>query len=185
MTPILYDLGQSGRYAFTVVIIVAGAAPSDLRHSGEGLPPPEGDVFLRVASRTFFPNLRSVFRNELLYRNVYEEIGFDPEVQVFLDYDFKLQATARYPVAYSGSVGVDYRFHAAGIHEQRKHLLRRDEARIYRKHLHLLAVAEHQLRRPGDRARAQLDDHVAARQGLDGIHVVLLMHPTRDHGGEA
>lgn len=110
-----------------------------LWYGGKGPAPPEGDVFLRVASRKFFPRIPNIFRNELVYRDVYEEFGYDGNVRVFLDYDFKLRATARYPVAYSGHTTVDYRVHPDGLHRTAREIHQQDQIAVYRKNLHLVA----------------------------------------------
>lgn len=78
--------------------------------------PPSGDVFFNIFSRHFFPKSSSLFRNELLYRSCFDEVGYyDEKLTLFEDWDFKIRLTERFPVAYSGEALVEYRLHPEGI----------------------------------------------------------------------
>ena len=48
--------------------------------------PPKGDVFVKVFAKRFFKNTRSVFRNELIYRDIYEEFKRDPTVGITIGF---------------------------------------------------------------------------------------------------
>jgi hypothetical protein len=101
--------------------------------------PPAGDVFVQVFSKRFFPGIRSIFRNPLLYRSALEEMDYhDENVQLYIDWDLKVRLTAAYPVAYSGEVLVDYRIHSGGIHNQPVDTHLRDLVTIYNQNLPLL-----------------------------------------------
>lgn len=108
-------------------------------YDGNGPVPPSGDVFIDVIMLKMFSHTGYVLRNELMYRSVFEEIGYDENIKIYLDLDFKIRATARFPVAYSGEVLVDYRFHNQGIHATATKDLEKDELAVWRKNIQLLA----------------------------------------------
>ena len=100
--------------------------------------PPAGDAFVQVFSRRFFPNSNSVFRNHLMYRSVFDEIGhLDENLEIYIDWDFKIKATAKYPIVYSGVPLVEYRVHKQGISNSPREVLYRDMIRVYEKNIHL------------------------------------------------
>jgi glycosyltransferase involved in cell wall biosynthesis len=99
-----------------VYIITADGTRTGTWYDGKGATPPVGDVFVPVFSKRFFPNIRSVFRQEMAYRSVHEELGFvDENIKIYIDWDFKIRATAQFHVAYSGEALVEYRIHDQGI----------------------------------------------------------------------
>ncbi len=77
--------------------------------------PPQGDVFARVFGKQFFSGRKSVFRNELIDRCVYDEFVHDHNVPIHLDWDFKIRTTAVYEVGYTNEALVQYRDHGGGI----------------------------------------------------------------------
>jgi len=100
--------------------------------------PPIGDAFVQIFSRRFFPNSTSVFRNHLMYRSVFDEIGYlDENLEIYIDWDFKIKATAKYPIVYSGVPLVEYRVHKQGISNSPREVLYRDMIRVYEKNIHL------------------------------------------------
>jgi glycosyltransferase involved in cell wall biosynthesis len=109
-------------------------------YDGRGPVPPSGDVFVEVFSRRFFPNTRSVFRNQLMYRSTVEEVGYnDKKLESYWDWDRKIRLTARFPVVYSGEALVEYRNHNEGLshRDPEKHF--RGMMDVYEKNLPLLA----------------------------------------------
>ena len=71
-------------------------------HSDNDLKLPCGDAFIPTFARRFFPNNNNVFRNELIYREVYEKIGSrNVDLNIFIDWDFKIRATAKFPIIYT------------------------------------------------------------------------------------
>jgi glycosyltransferase involved in cell wall biosynthesis len=109
-------------------------------YDGKGAKPPSGDVFVKVFSKYFFQNIRSVFRNELVYRSALETIGFhDKNLQIYLDWDLKIRLTAQFPVVYSGETLVEYRDHEHGIHNLSCEIHYKDILDIYKKNLPLIA----------------------------------------------
>jgi hypothetical protein len=73
----------------------------------------------------------------MIYRSVYEEIDYDENVKIFLDYDFKLRASAQYPVVYSGEALVENRLHDKGIHNLPVLTRSKDQLYVYQKNLNL------------------------------------------------
>jgi glycosyltransferase involved in cell wall biosynthesis len=55
-----------------VYTINAAGQRTAVWHDGKSPQPPSGDVFVQVFSKRFFPGIRSIFRNPLLYRFVLE-----------------------------------------------------------------------------------------------------------------
>jgi glycosyltransferase involved in cell wall biosynthesis len=85
-------------------------------YAGIGQPPPSGDVFVQVYSRKFFPTHRSIFRNQLMYRNALEDVGYsDPTLVSFWDWDGKVRLTAKYKGVYTGEPLAEYRKHKGGF----------------------------------------------------------------------
>ena len=100
---------------------------------------PQGDVLCEVMSRRFFPNTRSVFRNELVSSHAFNEEGDgDDSLEHLWDWDRKIRYVKRFSVAYSGAVLVDYRVHKRGIHNSASSVLHRAHRAIYEKHMHAL-----------------------------------------------
>ncbi|HFD79972.1 MAG TPA: glycosyltransferase, partial [Gammaproteobacteria bacterium] len=108
-------------------------------HDGKGQEPPSGDVFVEVFSKRFFPGMRSIFRNPLMFRSDLEVLAYhDEEIELYIDWDLKIRLAAAVPVVYSGEALVDYRIHEGGIHNLPLDTHMRDLVRIYRKNRHLL-----------------------------------------------
>ncbi|MBI5100157.1 MAG: glycosyltransferase [Nitrospirae bacterium] len=108
-------------------------------HDSGGYLPPSGDVFFPVFSRNFFQNTSSIFRNHLIYRSCYDEIGYlDTSLESLWDWDEKIRLAARYPVVYSGQALVEYRSHPGGFSKQNheKHLSA--FIKIYEKYVNFL-----------------------------------------------
>ena len=57
-----------------VYTIDAHGRRTGIWYNGKGSVPPSGDVFVEVFSKNFFPNNRSVFRNQLMCRTASNEI---------------------------------------------------------------------------------------------------------------
>jgi glycosyltransferase involved in cell wall biosynthesis len=109
-------------------------------YDGEGAPPPSGDVFVQMYCGTCFPNRMDLYRHELMYRSVFEEVGdFDETVEIFIDLDYKLRATARFCVAYSGEALVEFRIHDRGIHNSPFKRMYGDLLYVLMKNLHLVS----------------------------------------------
>jgi|GEM_PF-642571 glycosyltransferase involved in cell wall biosynthesis len=123
-----------------VYTINAAGQRTAVWHDGKSPQPPSGDVFVQVFSKRFFPGIRSIFRNPLLYRFVLEQMDYhDESVELYINWDLKIRLTAFYQLAYSGEALVDYRIHPKGIHNQPRDTHLRDLLAIYRKNLPLLA----------------------------------------------
>jgi glycosyltransferase involved in cell wall biosynthesis len=105
---------------------------------GKSTSPPTGDAFVQVFSRRFFPNSTSVYRNDLMYRSVFNEIGYlDKNLKIYVDWDLKIRATAKFPIVYSGVPLVEYRVHKQGISNSPREVLYRDMIQVYEKNIHL------------------------------------------------
>lgn len=103
--------------------------------------PPEGDVFIAVYAKQFYPGSSSVFRNPLFHRRALDEAGYyDEEIGLYLDWDYKIRLTARYPVAYSGAATVKWRVHPGGVHNRQAPAHAASIRKIYEKNYPLLAV---------------------------------------------
>jgi GT2 family glycosyltransferase len=102
--------------------------------------PPSGDVFVEVFSRRFFPNSRSIFRNQLMYRSALEQTGYnDLALKSYWDWDGKVRLTSRFQVAYSGEALVEYRVHPGGFSHSQPATHLRGMLGVYEKNLPLLA----------------------------------------------
>lgn len=112
-------------------------------HDSQGPELPTGDVFVEVFSKRFLPdkNNRSVFRNELVTREVYLQEGqCDENLINHWDWDKKLRYTARFKVAYSGEPLVEYRIHDKGIHNMSPEKQFKSILSVYKKNLPLLSL---------------------------------------------
>jgi len=104
-------------YSNVQVIDAQGNRTGRWNDGNAGLP--VGDVFVEVFSRRFFPNTRSVFRNELVRRFAFDKEGHcDESLESYWDWDRKIRYAARFQVAYSGEALVEYRIHGHGFHAQ-------------------------------------------------------------------
>ncbi len=112
----------------------------------EGHPPPSGDVFVEVFSKSITFKSVSVYQNEMIYRTVIDELGYvDKDVEIFLDWDWMIRSTARYPVAYSGEALIEYRIHDQGFHNSiTPECFVKDMLFVYTKNLPLLASRSEQ-----------------------------------------
>lgn len=78
---------------------------------------PEGDVFVPVFSKAFFPDNRSLFRNPLVDRSVFDASGyFDESLRLYEDWDLLIRLSANCDVVFSGEPLVEYRIHDEGLH---------------------------------------------------------------------
>lgn len=85
-------------------------------YDGKGQPPPDGDVFVQVYSKKFFPTHRNIFRNQMLYRRVLEDVGYnDPQLKSYWDWDGKIRLTSKYNGVYTGEALAEYRKHKGGF----------------------------------------------------------------------
>ncbi len=122
-----------------VITIDSRGDRTGIWYDGSGPELPSGDVFVQVFSKKFFPNNRSIFRNQLIYRSVYEEVGgYDFNIPIHIDWDLKVRQTCRYKVAYSGEALVEYRIHGKGVHNQSQENLFVSEKAVVDKNLKLL-----------------------------------------------
>jgi glycosyltransferase involved in cell wall biosynthesis len=78
--------------------------------------PPTGDVFVETFSRNWPSG--NLYRNELMRRSVIEELKYDEDLEIYIDWDFRIRATNEHSVAYNPNVAAEYRNHAAGISGQ-------------------------------------------------------------------
>ena len=125
---------EAGMAYSNVCCIDAKGRQTAVWYDGKGPEPPSGDVFVQVFSKRFFPGIRSIFRNPLMYRSALEEMDYhDEDVELYIDWDLKLRLSAAYPIAYSGEALVDYRIHSGGIHNQPVNTHLRDLKTIYHK----------------------------------------------------
>lgn len=108
---------RNARIAYSNVQVIDSEDNEISRWVNQGDPsPPDGDVFARVFAKKFFPGRKSVFRNELIHRCVYDEFVHDKKVAIHLDWDFKVRSTSKYEVGYTGGEPlVQYRDHGGGI----------------------------------------------------------------------
>jgi glycosyltransferase involved in cell wall biosynthesis len=123
---------------------------------------PSGDVFIPVFSKKFFQNTGSVFRNHLIYRSCYDEIGYlDTTLESLWDWDEKIRLAAKYQVVYSGEALIEYRQHPKGFSKQNEEKHLKAFIKIYEKYVHLLKQ-----RSPEDEARVvcRLESLIATRQ---------------------
>ncbi len=130
----------AARIAYSnVYTIDANGHRTGVWYDGAGEPPPSGDIFVQLFSGTCFPTRVGTFRQELMYKSVIDELGYDENVQIFLDIDIKIRATARFPVIYSGEALVEYRHHSLGIHNRPMEEIFKDMLGVYLKNMPLLA----------------------------------------------
>lgn len=119
--------------------------------------PPAGDVFMEVVTKRFFPNVRTLFRNQLMYRSAFDEEGYcDESLESFWDWDMKIRMAARYRFAFSGEALVEYRQHSEGFSRGNNEKHFRAMVRIYEKYLPLLK-------------RRSRSDEVWARFNIEGL----------------
>jgi len=131
-------------------------------YDGRGSSPPSGDIFIEVLSRRFFPNSRSIFRNELVSRYAFKEEGHcDENLESFWDWERKIRFAARFPIVYSGEALVEYRQHDEGFSksEPEKHF--RAMVKVYEKHLSLL---ENRTKKEAARVMLNVESLLAKRQ---------------------
>ncbi|HGY54755.1 MAG TPA: glycosyltransferase [Caldithrix abyssi] len=155
------------RAAYSNVFVVDQSGNTIRKYVEEGDEAPEGDVFIYAFAKRFFKNTRSLFRNELIYRDTYLESPRDLQMGIHSDWDMKIRLTARYPVAYSGKALVVYRDHPGGIHHQQRKALYDSAKRVVHKNLFLLqkrTAAEKQFVLQNVR---QLLEHLAGLEGMD------------------
>jgi glycosyltransferase involved in cell wall biosynthesis len=134
-----FDRQPGAQIAYSNVITIDAEGRRIGVWHDNGPPPPSGDVFIKVFSRCFFSNSRSVFRNELVSRKAFDAEGHcDESLESFWDWDRKLRLTERFSVAYSGKALVEYREHGGGFskHDDARHV--RAMAAVYQKNLPLL-----------------------------------------------
>ncbi|TSA17282.1 glycosyltransferase, partial [bacterium] len=109
-------------------------------YDGSGDVPPSGDLFPQVWTWSVFASPRTVFRHELMFKADLEALNYtDEAIDIFLDLDFKLRATSRFPVEYSGEALVEYRLHGEGIHNSSIERVFKDLLFVYLKNMQLLA----------------------------------------------
>lgn len=131
-----------------VILIDKNGKPAGCWYDGKGGAPPSGDVFVQTFAKRFFPNRRSIFRNQLMCRNVIQELGYDDDaIDRHADWDLKIRMAARYPVAYSGQALVEYRIHDSGIHRTRAKDLLKSTQYVIQKNSHLLKERTNEERR--------------------------------------
>ncbi len=101
--------------------------------------PPSGDVFVATFAKRFFEGRRSLFRSQLMETQAMREVGYgDRDIDIHVDWDLKINLSARYPVVYSGRDAVFYRDHPQGIHHQMNSKLYKSALSVIKKNLHLL-----------------------------------------------
>lgn len=131
----------SAKIAYSNVITVdAQGKKTEVWYHGKGEQPPSGDVFIPVFSKRFFNGNRNIFRNQLMYRFAFDEVGgYDENIPVHVDWDLKIRLTAKYKVVYSGAKTVVYRIHSDGVHNSMRDKLYDSALTIIKKNKHLLA----------------------------------------------
>jgi len=123
-----------------VYSIDAAGQRTAIWYDGKGPEPPSGDVFIQTLTKRFFPGIRSIFRNPLLYRSIVEELDYhDKDIELYVDWDLKIRLTALCQAAYAREALVEYRIHPGGVHNQPRDTHYRDLVAIYQKNLPLLA----------------------------------------------
>lgn len=76
-----------------------------------------GDLFYRIFWMRVFSTTENVYRNELVHRSVYDEVGGrDYSLELLVDLDFKYRVSDRFKIVCTGETLVDYRLHGGGIH---------------------------------------------------------------------
>ncbi|MGD0038759.1 MAG: glycosyltransferase [Bacteroidota bacterium] len=106
---------------------------------GTGHVPPSGDIFSKIWSWSCFPDPGYVYRNELMYRSDYQELNYAEDIDLFLDLDFQIRATAGRQVVYSGEALVEWRVHSGGVHNKPLEYVFKDMLLVYLKNLPLIA----------------------------------------------
>ncbi|RMH61702.1 MAG: glycosyltransferase, partial [Calditrichaeota bacterium] len=96
------------------------------------------DLFVQVYAKRFFKGKRSLFRNELVYKDAFDNVGFNASIPVHLDWDMKIRLTFRYPVVWSGARTVYYRLHDSGIHKTRHDKMYASARQVAMKNMALL-----------------------------------------------
>jgi glycosyltransferase involved in cell wall biosynthesis len=131
-------------------------------YEGKGRTPPSGDLLVDVFSKCFFPNRRSLFRNELVTHQAFQEEGHcDESLESYWDWDRKIRYAARFPIAYSGEALVEYRKHDTSFSKSSPDMHVKAFVQIYEKHLPLLK------NRPLSESlyvKANLETYIAKRQ---------------------
>jgi hypothetical protein len=123
-----------------VHVIDETGARTDVWYDGSGAEPPSGDVFMQAWSWSCFAKQRAPFRNELMYRDIFNDVQFPgDDVNIFLDLDFKIRVSARYHVIYTGEALVEYRVHGGGIHNRPLEEIFNDLVLVYFRNFPLLA----------------------------------------------
>lgn len=75
---------------------------------------PQGNVFIQTFSRNFPKN--TLFRSEFVEYNKWKEVGFyDPNLQIYEDYEMKIRLTRNMKVVYTGKPLCEYRIHEMGL----------------------------------------------------------------------
>jgi glycosyltransferase involved in cell wall biosynthesis len=123
-----------------VCIINSSGQKTRIWDNGKNPGPPSGDAFVQVFSKDFFPNSTSVFRNHLMYCSLFDEIGYlDEQLEIFIDWDLKIRATAKFPLIYTNEPLVEYRLHEKGIHNSSLKIRYKDILKIFQKNKNLLS----------------------------------------------
>lgn len=94
-------------------------------HDNNKFPMREGNVNEYVVTREFFSNTTSLFRNELIRRSVFEEVGsYDTSLESYEDFDFKIRLTMVVKCVAITEVLTDYRVHGKSFSDSNpeKHL---------------------------------------------------------------
>ncbi|MBW1731455.1 MAG: glycosyltransferase [Deltaproteobacteria bacterium] len=131
---------QGAKVAYSNVILIdEHGRQIGIWYDGNGPEPPSGDVFGQVFAKRFFPKTRSVFRNQLMYRDAILEVGYgDEAISVHADWDLKIRLAAKYPIVYSGAATVAYRVHEHGIHRAKAAKIYESAQAVIRKNIHLI-----------------------------------------------
>lgn len=126
-------------------------------------PPPEGNVFVQTILRTFFQNQRGLYRNPLIHRSVYEQIGYlDESLEMYEDWDFKIRMAKHYEIVYSGICAVKYRFLDEGMHTTPARKKFHNKKRVIRKNAGYLS----DLPSPARTRLTSMLDHIELRTKL-------------------
>jgi glycosyltransferase involved in cell wall biosynthesis len=108
-------------------------------YEGKGRTPPSGDLLIDVFSKCFFPNTKSLFRNELVTHHAFQKEGHcDENLESYWDWERKIRYAARFPIAYSGETLVEYRKHDASFSKNFPDKHFKAFVQVYEKHLPLL-----------------------------------------------
>jgi len=121
-----------------VIVIDQHGTEIDRWHHPIHIPLASGDVFVPVFGRQLFPEWNVEFRNPLVHRKVFENIGyFDENLRLYEDWDWTIRATAKYAVFYSGATTIQYRLHPKGISHGREKKHHDVILEVYRKNISL------------------------------------------------